>query len=213
VGVLGQVRAAGDLWSSGFIRSGQAGGTLTLRNALGSVTLLLQGSPEPGFGPLPLLFQFSVERGTGAYTGLEMSGTAFLQLRFNGHHVGPTGHGTFALTLQPNITPPPPGLQTGIEGVAMVGPISPISVPGVPNSRPLPGAIIDVEPPTGGAVIAQARTDDSGRFQLSLPPGTYLLVPLPPTPGRPFPRGTPETVTVPPGGFAQVVVNYFSGIE
>jgi hypothetical protein len=212
LGGLGQVFANANLRSVGFVSLGTAGGTLTLHNNLGKVTLLLQGPPQPGFAALPRQFHFSVQSATGAYAGLAAEGTAMLQLRPTGPAVGRAGTGTFTLTLRPAIFPPPPTAATGIEGVALVGPISPITHPGVPNSRPLPGAIITVQSAQGGAELARVRADAQGRFVTDLPPGTYLLVPLPPTPGQTLPRGIPEKVTVPPTGFAQVVVNYDSGI-
>ena len=45
---------------------------------------------------------------------------------------------------EPAAKPPKP--PSGIMGTAVVGPISPVERPGVPNTRPLPGAIITVEP-------------------------------------------------------------------
>jgi uncharacterized delta-60 repeat protein len=101
----------------------------------------------------------------------------------------------------------------GIEGVAMLQGISPVSRAGVPNGKPLAGAIILVESPDNGTVIARVVADQEGRFRIHLSPGRYKLVPLPPQSGAMYPRGTPQTVVVHPGtGFTAVTVNYFSGI-
>jgi hypothetical protein len=223
LGRLGWVHAAGDLQALGLVVSGHAGGTLTLSNGRGKVTLELEGPAQPGFAPLPEQFRFTVQQATGAYKGLRATGTITLQLRpalapntlpgGGGSFTFTGGRGTFTLIIRPDDDPPPWSDQTGIEGVAMVGPIFPVARPGFPDSRPLPGALITVQPAGGGREIAEARADAHGRFLLRLAPGTYLLVPLPPKPGQFLPRGVPQTVTVPADGFAQVVVNYDSGIR
>jgi hypothetical protein len=105
------------------------------------------------------------------------------------------------------------GAASGIQGVAMAGPIFPVERPGVPNERPLPDAIITVQPEGGGAEIARQRTDKDGKFQIILPPGTYLLVPLAPDPNARLPRGERQTVKVASGKFTEVVVRYDTGIR
>ncbi|MBV9867002.1 MAG: hypothetical protein JO316_16740 [Abitibacteriaceae bacterium] len=108
---------------------------------------------------------------------------------------------------------PVPAPTSGIEGVAQVGPISPVEQPGQPDTKPLPDAIITVQPDGGGPEIARQRTDASGHFRIPLPPGTYLIVPLPPKPGQTLPSGTQQTVTVTQDKFLHVVVSYDSGIR
>src|SRR2546423_7312196 len=87
---------------------------------------------------------------------------------------------------------------TGVEGVATIGPVMPVSRPGEPNTRPLANAVITVRAaaeagaprPDGaprrrrgtalaeerGAVVARVRCDSRGHFRIVLPPGTYRLV-------------------------------------
>jgi hypothetical protein len=108
---------------------------------------------------------------------------------------------------------PTPHAAAGIQGVAMAGPIAPVVRPGQPNTRPLPGAIITMQPAGGGAEIARATADGNGQFRIPLAPGSYLMVPLPPQPGAFLPRGTPQTVTVPPGVFVNLTVQYDTGIR
>jgi hypothetical protein len=206
LGHLGPVTAAGKVRTPGFIATGQATGTLTVSNPHGEVSLQLQGPPQPGFSPPPEQFQYMVQKATGMYAGLRSSGTVVLHLTPAPIGMG-SPHGRFTLTIQPT-----PSTRTGIKGVAMEGPITPVSRPGVPNSQPLPNAVIMVEPAGGGKVITQVVADSQGRFQVLLPPGTYLLVPVAPK-GQLVPRGISETVTVPAQGFAQVVVNYDTGIR
>jgi hypothetical protein len=130
-----------------------------------------------------------------------------------------SGQGTYNLVLMPQqksswsivlggVTP-----GSGIQGVAMAGPLSPVERPGVPNSAPLPFAIITVQPAGGGPEITRQQADGNGRFQIALSPGTYLIVPLPPQPGAVFPRGQSQTVTVPPGQYVELVIQYDTGIR
>jgi hypothetical protein len=91
---LGQVTVAGSLHSTGFILHGHAGGTLTLQNDQGSVTLQLVGPTQRGFAPLPHRFNFTVVDATGGYQGLSASGT----IRLNLH----PDTGTFTLHVMPN---------------------------------------------------------------------------------------------------------------
>ena len=65
---------------------------------------------------------------------------------------------------------PPASLVTG---VVAAGPVAPLSRPGVPATRALSGAA--VEALAGNRVMAAGRTDKAGRYELSLPPGSYLI--------------------------------------
>jgi hypothetical protein len=102
---------------------------------------------------------------------------------------------------------------SGIRGIAVAGPVSPVERPGVPNTRPLPGAIITVRPARGGEEIARQHADQNGRFEIVLEPGTYLVVPLPPRANASLPRGKTETVEVPVNRFVEMVVHYDTGIR
>jgi len=102
---------------------------------------------------------------------------------------------------------------SGIRGIALAGPVSPVERPGVPNTRPLPGAIITVRAARGGEEIARQHADQNGRFEIALEPGTYLIVPLPPQANASLPRGKTETVEVPVNRFVEVVVKYDTGIR
>jgi hypothetical protein len=102
---------------------------------------------------------------------------------------------------------------SAIRGVAMAGPIFPIERPGIPNTSPLPGAIITLQPANGGPEITRVTADSQGRFQIPIAPGTYLIVPLPPDPTAFLPRGIPVVVTVRAGGFTDVTVDYDTGIR
>ncbi len=65
---------------------------------------------------------------------------------------------------------PPASLVTG---TVAAGPVSPVARPGVPATRAVRGAT--VEALRGNQVMATAYTDEAGRYELRLQPGTYLI--------------------------------------
>jgi hypothetical protein len=107
----------------------------------------------------------------------------------------------------------PPSGPSGIVGTALIGPISPVERPGVPNNRPLPGAIVTVEPAKGGGEVARATADQNGRFRIQVAPGAYRIIPPPPKAGSVLPRGERQDVQVRPGVYTRVKVHYDSGIR
>ena len=60
-----------------------------------------------------------------------------------------------------------------VTGTVAAGPVSPLARPGVPSTRAVPG--LPVEALLGDQVRATAYTDEAGRYELSLQPGTYLI--------------------------------------
>jgi hypothetical protein len=89
---LGQVHLSGTLHGTGFIQQGQAGGTIRLTNARGSVTLSLVGPTQAGASaPQPGTYAFTVESGTGAYE--RALGTGTVDLAFRGRSLTLTFHG------------------------------------------------------------------------------------------------------------------------
>ena len=67
-------------------------------------------------------------------------------------------------------TGPPASLVTGRVAA---GPVAPLARPGVPATRAVRGAT--VEALRGNQVMATAYTDEAGRYELRLQPGTYLI--------------------------------------
>jgi hypothetical protein len=96
-GALGNVTATGSVTLPGFIASGRATGKLTLTNSQGSVTLLLAGPVEPGFGAFPSTLSYAIASGTGAYAGDTASGTIAATLT-PASTAGGTNQFTFVLT-------------------------------------------------------------------------------------------------------------------
>ena len=73
-------------------------------------------------------------------------------------------------------TPSTPNAEpgTGLEGVIMAGPIQGGPTrQGVPDSRPLPNTEFVVV--KENSTVASFKTDDEGRFRISLPPGHYTI--------------------------------------
>ena len=67
-------------------------------------------------------------------------------------------------------TGPPASLVTGRVAA---GPVAPLARPGVPATRAVRGA--SVEALRGNQVMATAYTNEAGRYELRLQPGTYLI--------------------------------------
>jgi hypothetical protein len=60
-----------------------------------------------------------------------------------------------------------------VTGTVAAGPVSPGALPGAPATAAVRGAT--VEALRGNQVIATGRTDQAGRFEFRLQPGTYLI--------------------------------------
>jgi hypothetical protein len=69
---------------------------------------------------------------------------------------------------------PKPEPETGLEGVISIGPIhGGPSKQGEPDSRPLANIEFIVE--KENSTVASFKTDDQGRFRISLPSGHYTV--------------------------------------
>lgn len=67
-----------------------------------------------------------------------------------------------------------------------------------------PGAIITIQPAGGGTEIARTTSDSNGDFQITLPPGSYLMVPL-------LPDGTLSSqITDPSSSTVAVTANTYT---
>jgi hypothetical protein len=108
-------------------------------------------------------------------------------------------------------TLPAPG-TANVTGLAHAGPVCPVVQPGQVGceDRPVAGAVLDVQK-QDGARVAETRTGADGRFALSLPEGSYTLVPQPVQgllgTGRPVPFAVAGTAPV------TLDVSYDTGIR
>jgi hypothetical protein len=109
-------------------------------------------------------------------------------------------------------TPQPP---SGIKGTVILGPTCPVQ--GAPESfNPVPDAcltpyaaqmvVLDDEQ----KVVARISSGNDGTFQVDVPPGDYVVTPAT-TDSYPFAQSVP--VTVVPGQYATVQINYDTGIR
>ena len=117
-----------------------------------------------------------------------------------------------ALAGSQMVPPRRPTINSGIDGAAVISPLFTVAPFGVPSSLPVAGAIIAIEPATGGAVITRATANADGRFTIKLLPGRYRIVPLSPYPGMRFPVGEPQIVVALAGRYTHVTAIYNSGI-
>jgi Carboxypeptidase regulatory-like domain len=108
---------------------------------------------------------------------------------------------------------PSPGAQEqGVRGVVLLGPSCPVETDASPcPDEPLPGVTVRVLK-DGEPLDETATSDGSGRFELRLPPGQYTLEAIVPE-GGPGMSAKPVDVTVPSGGFVDVVVPVDTGIR
>jgi hypothetical protein len=65
---------------------------------------------------------------------------------------------------------PPASLVTG---TVAAGPVAPLARPGVPATRAVRGAIVKAL--RGNQVMATVYTNEAGRYEIRLRPGTYLI--------------------------------------
>ncbi len=106
-------------------------------------------------------------------------------------------------------TPSPSTAASGIRGTILLGPTCPVQQPGAsPCLTPYAATIVVTD--SDDRPVARTTAGPDGRFQVSLPPGEYVVLPQP---GNPFPQAQPLDVTVVPGQFADVQINYDTGIR
>ncbi len=96
-----------------------------------------------------------------------------------------------------------------VVGTVTAGPISPVQHVDRPNTRPVPGATIEAL--RGSDVVAVARADDGGRYELIVRPGTYVIRVKPP--GRFLSKNPVNTVTVSAGETVTVDFRLDTGIR
>jgi hypothetical protein len=98
---------------------------------------------------------------------------------------------------------------SGIRGQALAGPQCPVETQGSPCPPvPYEGTVVATDVESGADYTVD--TDAQGRFELSLEPGTYE-VSIVSDSSPPFAK--PQTVTVEPGSFREIVVSVDTGIR
>jgi hypothetical protein len=69
---------------------------------------------------------------------------------------------------------------TGIDGVCRFQYVPGVEGAAIPPPWPCPGAVIRVFRPKAEKPVAEAKTDETGRFRIRLEPGTYRVEVVPP---------------------------------
>jgi hypothetical protein len=107
-----------------------------------------------------------------------------------------------------------PIAESGVRGVVLAGPVTPVSQPGLPNERPVPKAIVTYyNALMANAVVTTIIADDQGRFQFFVPPGTYIVTAtIPGDENTSFGHGT-QTVAVTENHVTDVVFHLDTGIR
>lgn len=102
--------------------------------------------------------------------------------------------------------------ESGIEGKAVISPVRPGPIrEGQSDTAPFQTTLVILRA-SDGSEVKRVETGSDGRFRVAVPPGTYVVGP-PKGTGRRLPRGGEETVTVVSGRFAQVTINFDSGMR
>jgi hypothetical protein len=102
--------------------------------------------------------------------------------------------------------------ESGIEGKAVISPVRPGPIrEGQSDTAPFQTTLVILRA-SDGSEVKRIETGSDGRFRVVVPPGTYLVGP-PRGTGRRLPRAGEETVTVVSGRFAQVTINFDSGMR
>ncbi len=104
---------------------------------------------------------------------------------------------------------PSASLDSGIRGFVQLGPTCPVETRDVPCTTPYVAVlvILDLEQ----REVARVTSGADGRFEVFLPPGEYTIAPTPG--GDPLPSAPPQAVSVVAGSFAEVEINYDTGIR
>jgi hypothetical protein len=100
-------------------------------------------------------------------------------------------------------------LDTGLAGTVLRGPVQPVCMVGASCDAPF-AATFGVY--AGGEQVATFQSDAQGRFEVSLAPGVYLVVPGPNAPVI-SPSSQAKQVTVGPVGLTTVQLLFDTGIR
>ncbi len=100
-------------------------------------------------------------------------------------------------------------IDSGIRGYVQLGPTCPVVTRDVPCTTPYAAllVILDIEQQE----VARVTSGEDGRFEVLLAPGEYTITPTPG--GDSLPSAPPLSVSVLPGSFTEIEINYDSGIR
>jgi hypothetical protein len=116
-----------------------------------------------------------------------------------------------ALALTALVLAAPAGSSTspsGLRGIVMRGPITPVCTVGVPCSAPAANVVLVFS--RAGRPVARTTTGRNGGYRLTLRPGKYVVTTTKRTPGSGL---TPRVVVVPRARIARVDFDLDTGIR
>jgi hypothetical protein len=107
-----------------------------------------------------------------------------------------------------------PAQPSGVRGTVLLGPTCPVeSTPGandpVPCLTPYSANLVIID--SEGIRVDSVTSGSDGTFQVDLEPGDYVVTPA--TGADTYPIAQPVSVTVSPGQYASVEINYDTGIR
>ncbi len=106
--------------------------------------------------------------------------------------------------------PPSLALTSGIRGVVLLGPTCGAQpADASPCVTPYLTELVITD--DSGSTVGKVTSGNDGRFEIALPPGSYVIQPAPGQGGVPF--AIPVPVTVVADDYAEVEVDYDSGIR
>jgi hypothetical protein len=107
-----------------------------------------------------------------------------------------------AALLHADDAPKPPDVVTGIKGETKIVYVSGRPGTKIPDPVPIKGVIVRVFPLEGDKPVAEIKSDDMGKFKISLPAGEYRVQVV--TPGDSIIEPPTVKVTVKEGEVAEV---------
>jgi hypothetical protein len=105
--------------------------------------------------------------------------------------------------------PAAPDGTTGLSGVVLRGPTSPVCRVDVPCAAPFSASFTAEQ---SGRPVAAFHSDGDGRFTVALAPGDYTVIPSADAPIR-SPQSQAKAVQVRPSGFTAVQLEFDTGIR
>ncbi len=104
----------------------------------------------------------------------------------------------------PEPSPPSAALPSGIQAWSCSGPRAARPTAAIPCLEAYSARLVIFDP--DGRVVGDVSSNADGSFQLSLPPGDYVIQPA--AGGDPFPRAEAQNVTVVDGEMTEVEIDY-----
>ncbi|MGI8586649.1 MAG: carboxypeptidase-like regulatory domain-containing protein [Chloroflexia bacterium] len=131
----------------------------------------------------------------------------FERARFEYHPEKPQAFKVLLGSLGAETTP---GIATGLVVDVTIGPVCPGPDTGDPACADKPYQAMISVLTTARVSVAHFQTDALGHYELTLAPGTYIVVPV--SPAR-YPHASEQTVTVTAGRVTHLAIGYDSGIR